>query len=147
MLDVELASAQLVHLDRRNLSITIGGGLKPRRPRHGGVGVTKAPNSYHRIQIRTRIRSRLPSSTRIEDILADSLGPFTAMSYHRVQRLKPSKFLRSSQLYVPRRAFSGRSDFFKVSEEVEEALQTGKPVVALETTIYTHGMSLDSFFS
>lgn len=29
--------------------------------------------------------------------------------------------------------------FLKVSEEVQDALNTGKPVVALETTIYTHG--------
>jgi hypothetical protein len=32
-----------------------------------------------------------------------------------------------------------RNDLFKVSEEVQDALETGKPVVALETTIYTHG--------
>ena len=32
-----------------------------------------------------------------------------------------------------------RDDFFKVSEEVRHAIETGKPVVALETTIYTHG--------
>ena len=32
-----------------------------------------------------------------------------------------------------------RNDLFKVSEEVQDALATGKPVVALETTIYTHG--------
>jgi hypothetical protein len=29
--------------------------------------------------------------------------------------------------------------FFRVSEEVREALHAKKPVVALETTIYTHG--------
>lgn len=29
--------------------------------------------------------------------------------------------------------------FFRVSEEVREALNSNKPVVALETTIYTHG--------
>lgn len=29
--------------------------------------------------------------------------------------------------------------FIKVSEEVREAIETRKPVVALETTIYTHG--------
>ena len=29
--------------------------------------------------------------------------------------------------------------FIKVSEEVREAIETQKPVVALETTIYTHG--------
>lgn len=31
------------------------------------------------------------------------------------------------------------SQFLKVSEEVRDAVATGKPVVALETTIYTHG--------
>ena len=29
--------------------------------------------------------------------------------------------------------------FIKVSEEVREAIETQRPVVALETTIYTHG--------
>jgi len=32
-----------------------------------------------------------------------------------------------------------RSNLLSVHEEVEHALRTGKPVVALETTIYTHG--------
>lgn len=34
---------------------------------------------------------------------------------------------------------SANSKIFKVSDEVREAIETGKPVVALETTIYTHG--------
>ncbi|KAL4800044.1 Indigoidine synthase A like protein-domain-containing protein [Aspergillus venezuelensis] len=34
---------------------------------------------------------------------------------------------------------SAQSKFFQVSEEVRDAVATGKPVVALETTIYTHG--------
>lgn len=34
--------------------------------------------------------------------------------------------------------FAG-SKFFQVAEEVRDAVATGKPVVALETTIYTHG--------
>ena len=34
---------------------------------------------------------------------------------------------------------SQMSPFIKVSEEVREAIETQKPVVALETTIYTHG--------
>jgi len=38
-----------------------------------------------------------------------------------------------------RRSISGRDRLFRVSEEVQDALATGKPVVALETTIYTHG--------
>jgi pseudouridylate synthase / pseudouridine kinase len=33
----------------------------------------------------------------------------------------------------------GRERFLRVSEEVQNALATNKPVVALETTIYTHG--------
>ncbi|KAI5310605.1 hypothetical protein KEM55_004616, partial [Ascosphaera atra] len=36
-------------------------------------------------------------------------------------------------------ATSGLERFVKVSEEVRDALATGKPVVALESTIYTHG--------
>ncbi|KAL4927396.1 pseudouridine-5'-phosphate glycosidase/carbohydrate kinase family protein [Aspergillus undulatus] len=32
-----------------------------------------------------------------------------------------------------------KSKFFQVSEEVRDAVATGKPVVALESTIYTHG--------
>lgn len=34
---------------------------------------------------------------------------------------------------------SPQSRFLNVSEEVRDAIETGKPVVALETTIYTHG--------
>jgi hypothetical protein len=30
--------------------------------------------------------------------------------------------------------------FFHVSEEIRDAFHAGRPVVALETTIYTHGM-------
>lgn len=37
------------------------------------------------------------------------------------------------------RSLSGREKLLRVSEEVQDALATGKPVVALETTIYTHG--------
>ncbi|EAW13826.1 pseudouridine-5'-phosphate glycosidase/carbohydrate kinase family protein [Aspergillus clavatus NRRL 1] len=33
----------------------------------------------------------------------------------------------------------GQSKFLKVSEEIRDAVATGKPVVALESTIYTHG--------
>lgn len=38
-----------------------------------------------------------------------------------------------------RAASSTRNRLFKIAEEVEEALHSGRPVVALETTIYTHG--------
>ncbi|CAI7602335.1 unnamed protein product [Penicillium viridicatum] len=48
--------------------------------------------------------------------------------------------LRGTQLSSARRYHGlAQSKFFKVSEEVREAIATGKPVVSLETTIYTHG--------
>lgn len=37
------------------------------------------------------------------------------------------------------RRYLSNNGFFRVSEEVREALNSKKPVVALETTIYTHG--------
>ncbi|PYI19782.1 putative carbohydrate kinase [Aspergillus violaceofuscus CBS 115571] len=41
---------------------------------------------------------------------------------------------------LPRRYHGlANSKFFKVSEEVRDAVATGRPVVALESTIYTHG--------
>lgn len=50
-------------------------------------------------------------------------------------------------LILPRRYFGSRNDFFKVSEEVRDALQNRKPVVALETTIYTHGTNMSLGFA
>ncbi|KAJ5043948.1 hypothetical protein NUH16_000743 [Penicillium rubens] len=48
--------------------------------------------------------------------------------------------LRGAQLSCARRYHGlAQSKFFKVSEEVRDAVATGKPVVSLETTIYTHG--------
>lgn len=38
----------------------------------------------------------------------------------------------------PRTLYTNNS-FLEISEEVQDALHTGKPVVALESTIYTHG--------
>lgn len=46
---------------------------------------------------------------------------------------------RSMVRFVPKRTILTNRAMFKVSEEVQEALQNKKPVVALETTIYTHG--------
>lgn len=37
------------------------------------------------------------------------------------------------------RQLSTRNKLFEVAEEVQDALSSGRPVVALETTIYTHG--------
>lgn len=45
-------------------------------------------------------------------------------------------------LVAPVRRLHGlaQSKFLQVSEEVRDAVATGKPVVALESTIYTHGI-------
>ena len=45
-------------------------------------------------------------------------------------------------VHTRRRAHCGinpRNPFIKVSEEVREAIESRRPVVALETAIYTHG--------
>ncbi|PWY69188.1 IdgA domain protein [Aspergillus sclerotioniger CBS 115572] len=48
---------------------------------------------------------------------------------------------RSARALAACRRYHGlaQSNLFKVSEEVRDAVATGKPVVALESTIYTHG--------
>ena len=58
---------------------------------------------------------------------------YGARSSRRVYT-KSSNLLRTSQ-----RSLSTNSRFFKVSEEVQQAVAEHRPVVALETTIYTHG--------
>lgn len=40
---------------------------------------------------------------------------------------------------VPSRQLGSCNEFFKVSEEVQDALRNSRPVVALESAIYTHG--------
>jgi hypothetical protein len=50
-----------------------------------------------------------------------------------VPRFRVFKRFQSTQ------RLGSRNGFFKISEEVREALEMGRPVVALETTIYTHG--------
>ena len=54
----------------------------------------------------------------------------------RLRRLPSGNIIKQQK----RTLTQGRDRFFRVSEEVQEALNTGKPVVALETTIYTHGV-------
>ncbi|OGE51985.1 hypothetical protein PENARI_c011G09672 [Penicillium arizonense] len=50
-----------------------------------------------------------------------------------------SNLLKGARLSRARYHDFAQSKFFKVSEEVRDAVATGKPVVSLETTIYTHG--------
>ncbi|KAM5446064.1 hypothetical protein MaudCBS49596_006874 [Microsporum audouinii] len=60
----------------------------------------------------------------------------------RARSALASRFLRAPAWrarHYSRPALAGLDKFLKVSEEVEDAIATGKPVVALETTIYTHG--------
>jgi len=46
---------------------------------------------------------------------------------------------RAYNAYITARSQSTKSRFFKVSEEVQQAITEHRPVVALESTIYTHG--------
>ena len=81
---------------------------------------------------RQRCRNRTNESTSsIENRLATRNKMLT-----RTLRLCPTR------LTAQARALSIRSEankFYKISEEVQDAIATGKPVVALETAIYTHG--------
>jgi Indigoidine synthase A like protein len=61
-----------------------------------------------------------------------------------LRSLRSATVVAKTSFSSSRRSFGSRNDFFKVSEEVHDALQNGKPVVALETTIYTHGTLPDT---
>ncbi|KAJ5762560.1 uncharacterized protein N7511_005942 [Penicillium nucicola] len=50
-----------------------------------------------------------------------------------------SHLVKGARLSRARYHDFAQSKFFRVSEEVRDAVATGKPVVSLETTIYTHG--------
>ena len=52
---------------------------------------------------------------------------------------RASQILRQVRTSHPRRPFSADSRYFRVSEEVQQALAERRPVIALESTIYTHG--------
>lgn len=55
-------------------------------------------------------------------------------------RLSTSRLTAARAFTTTRPARSGLSSLLKVSEEITDAVATHKPVVALESTIYTHGM-------
>lgn len=60
-----------------------------------------------------------------------------------LRTLRSAAGAHSNLPFIPlRRDYGSQNDIFRVSEEVRDALHNGKPVVALETTIYTHGTSL-----
>ncbi|QDS71695.1 hypothetical protein FKW77_008318 [Venturia effusa] len=52
-----------------------------------------------------------------------------------------SRYIRivSERVLSTQRAISTNNGFLKISEEIREAIHFKKPIVALETTIYTHG--------
>lgn len=54
-------------------------------------------------------------------------------------RVRKTTWLWQHQLNLQKRHLQLDSKFFAVSEEVRDAVQENRPVVALETTIYTHG--------
>lgn len=54
-------------------------------------------------------------------------------------RSAPKRSIQQFRRVLARRNLATNSSFFRVSEEVRQALSEKRPVVALETTIYTHG--------
>jgi hypothetical protein len=54
-------------------------------------------------------------------------------------RWRPTRTTLSKLPVLPCRAVSTNNGFLKISEEIREAIHSKKPIVALETTIYTHG--------
>lgn len=63
-------------------------------------------------------------------LLKPILRLVTSSKWHKVARRAPA---------TERNASGWKSPFLQVSEEVQAAVNARKPVVALETTIYTHG--------
>ncbi|KAF2634189.1 hypothetical protein P280DRAFT_464015 [Massarina eburnea CBS 473.64] len=59
-------------------------------------------------------------------------------SFRAIRRPRPLHTPATPFIGLRRRHLTNNG-FFRVSEEVREALNSNKPVVALETTIYTHG--------
>lgn len=59
--------------------------------------------------------------------------------FNKMRSLQSSASLSTSVSYRSSGQLGGLRSILKVSEEVTDALATNKPVVALETTIYTHG--------
>lgn len=67
------------------------------------------------------------------------------MAFGRLQFSRSFRQFKKLSLYHPRRNIASDNGFLRISEEVREALHAKLPVVALETTIYTHGRSLYLF--
>ncbi|KAL2817411.1 Indigoidine synthase A like protein-domain-containing protein [Aspergillus granulosus] len=67
-----------------------------------------------------------------------SRSPCSRQFYKTAALYAPARGLRSARQNHRNHSFA-QSKFFQVSEEVRDAVATGKPVVALESTIYTHG--------
>ncbi|CAJ2501749.1 Uu.00g046020.m01.CDS01 [Anthostomella pinea] len=65
----------------------------------------------------------------------ENCGPLSA----RATTSRPFSTSRRHFQSSPTGSLGGLKDILRVSEEVTDALATNKPVVALETTIYTHG--------
>lgn len=75
------------------------------------------------------------------------------MAFARAARLRswprtslPTRLLSCRRITNKASDFAN-SKFFQVSEEVKDAIATGRPVVALESTIYTHGSYASSVSS
>ena len=98
--------------------------------------MTMLPRRLSQLHIRARFLRPLIPRGRIG---ARSISASTPLFFTGARRIDLSK----KPAYAPQSPISSQDELpstvIKVSPEVEEALFSGRPVVALETTIYTHG--------
>ncbi|KAM0275750.1 hypothetical protein ACHAQH_007468 [Verticillium albo-atrum] len=93
---------------------------------------------------RARLSSALPCRQSYGRLSAPSYRALSHLSTSRSNIVRNGLTTRSSaatRLYstAPYAGAPGLKDFLRISDEVAEAIATNKPVVALESTIYTHG--------
>ena len=65
------------------------------------------------------------------------------MAFVRNQLLRFCGRFRRYSSHSSRLSIATNNEFLQISEEVREAVHARRPVVALETTIYTHGSSIE----
>lgn len=102
------------------------------------------PNTVITVRRPQRPQTRLISTSLVSPLQEQA----TQLEYKTVTMLAIARLcgrtarVSGARVSRPTRCYHdfAQSKFLKVSEEVRDAVATGKPVVALESTIYTHGM-------
>jgi len=82
---------------------------------------------------------RRPISSAIRNWRSYATSPRPRLTSHSINCNGPREGIRNASYQRGLNRRPTDDVHFKVSEEVKDAVETNKPVVALETTIYTHG--------